>query len=255
MTTVEARADDGTTPEPPSSARRRKRRRRRLAGGATALVLLVAIGTAVLFSVTPSVSDAPDRVRGLATAHSADPLATAVPQRISAAILAVEDHRFYRHHGVDTLALPRAFNGTVTGNDRGGSTIEIQLAKWLYTGGRRNHVAQTEQVALAFKLNVRYTKSEILLMYLNTVHFGHGFYGITAACRGYFGISPDQVSWAQAALLAGVLKAPNAYDPLIHPAAALDRRSYAISRLAAVGTITPAERADADRAGLQLIVP
>jgi penicillin-binding protein 1A len=210
---------------------------------------------AAAWALTPSVADAPQRVQAMAAAHGGSPLATGLPDRIATAVLAVEDHRFYSHHGVDTLALPRIVSGIFTGQDTGGATIEVQLAKWLYTGGRRNHVDQVEQVILARKLDLHYAKQQILLMYLNTVYFGHGYYGITAACLGYFHRFPHQVDWPQAAMLAGLLKAPNAYDPRDHPAAALERRAYALRRLAAVGAITPTEEAAAQRSGLEVAAP
>ncbi len=203
---------------------------------------------AVLAAVTatPSVGDAAARAAALGAAHGYGPPLTVLPDRITAAVLAVEDHRFYLHDGLDPLALPRVARGAFTGTDRGGSTIEAQLAKWLYTDGRRDPGAQAEQVVLAYKLDAVYSKSEILLMYLNTVYFGHGYYGVAAASRGYFGLAPDRVTWAQAALLAGLLQAPDAYDPHDHPTAALDRRHEALRRLVAVGAISPSDAADAD---------
>lgn len=237
-------ADTGTVPGG------RRWRRLRWLPLVPLLAVAAALGTAWL--VTPPVGDAQDRVRALAALHTAGPLATALPGRVADAVLAVEDHRFYRHRGIDPLALPRSAGGVVSGHDAGGATIEVQLAKWLYTGGQRDHLDQAEQVVLAAKLDLRWGKQQILLMYLNTVYFGHGYYGVTAASRGYFGRSPDQLDWAQAAVLAAVLKAPASFDPRAHPAAALERRDYALRRLASVGTITPAELATARGSGLEL---
>lgn len=218
-------------------------------------VLLVLVARAIAWAVTPPVSDAQQRVQALSAARGGVPLAPALPERIAAAVLAVEDHRFYSHEGIDTLALPRMIGGVFTGNDSGGATIEVQLAKWLYTGGRRGHTDQVEQAILAQKLDWQYTKQQILLMYLNTVYFGHGYYGITAACLGYFDRLPDEVDWPQAALLAGLLKAPNAYDPRAYPAASKERRDYALRRLAVVGTLSPAEATAAQHADLELAGP
>lgn len=229
------------------------RRWRRFRWVALVPTLAVAAALGLVWTLTPSAGDAPERVRALASVHNAYPLATALPERVASAVLAVEDHRFYQHRGVDTYALPRAVRGVVTGDDEGGSTIEVQLAKWLYTGGQRDHLSQAEQVVLAYKLDRAYPKSQVLLMYLNTVYFGHGLYGVEAASRGYFGRSPDQLDWAQAALLAALLKAPGFYDPRDHPAAARERRDYALARLADVGTITAAERAEFASYGLELV--
>ena len=221
-------------------------RRRVLAGlgGAAAL------GVLAVLTATPSVGDAPARAAALAAAHRSGPPLTVLPDRITVAVLAVEDHRFYLHDGLDPLALPRVARAALSGTERGGATIEAQLAKWLYTDGRRTRDAQAEQVVLAYKLDAVYSKSEILLMYLNTVDFGHGYYGVTAACRGYFGVAPDRVDWSQAALLAGLLQAPEAYEPHQHPAAAANRRHEALLRLVSVGAISPAQAADADRSAL-----
>jgi penicillin-binding protein 1A len=251
------RAVEGDASGPRRSIARRwrglRRRLRRFRWVALVPTLVVVATLGSVWALTPSASDAPDRVRALAALHHADPLATVLPDRVAAAVLAVEDHRFYGHHGLDTYALPRAVWGGVSGDDRGGSTIEVQLAKWLYTGGHRDHLSQAQQVVLAYKLDLAYSKSQVLLMYLNTVYFGHGLYGVQAASRGYFGRSPDQLDWAQAALLAGLLKAPGSYDPRDHPATARERRDYALSRLADVGTITAAERAEFASYGLELV--
>ena len=242
--------DTGTSGAGRASRRRWRWRRLRWLPLVPPLVVVAALGAAWL--VTPTVDDAQARVRALATLHAAGPLATDLPGRVAAAVLAVEDHRFYRHRGIDMLALPRSAQGVVTGNDAGGATIEVQLAKWLYTGGRRDHADQVRQAVLAEKLDLRWSKRQILLMYLNTVYFGHGYYGVTAASRGYFGRSPDQLDWAQAALLAAVLKAPASFDPRVHPETARERRDYALHRLAAVGAITPAELATAKASDLDL---
>ena len=245
----EVARDTGTGAPGPAPIRRWRRRLRWLPLVPPLVVIVVAVTAWV---VTPSVGDAQDRVRTLAAAHGVSTLATELPDRVAAAVLAVEDHRFYRHLGIDSLALPRAARGILTGDDGGGATIEVQLAKWLYTGGRRDHRDQAEQAVLAPKLDARWSKRQILLMYLNTVYFGHGYYGVSTASQGYFGLPPDQLDWAQAALLAAVLKAPESFDPRRHPETALERRDYSLRRLAAVATITPQELATAQRSGLEL---
>ncbi len=228
---------------------------RRVRWSAVCVILLVLVARATAWAVTPPVTDAEQRVQALSAARGGVPLAPSLPGRIAAAVLAVEDHRFYSHEGIDTFALPRIVGVVFTGNDSGGATIEVQLAKWLYTGGRRGHTDQIEQAILAQKLDLHYSKEQILLMYLNTVYFGHGYYGITAACLGYFDQLPDEVDWPQAALLAGLLKAPNAYDPRAHPDGSKERRDYALRRLAVVGAVTPAEATAAEHTGLELAGP
>ena len=108
----------------------------------------------------------------------------------------------------------------MTGVDEGGSTITEQLAKVIYTGGRTGITDRVAQVALALKLDGHFTKAAVLSMYLSAIYFGHGYYGVLAASEGYFGRLPDQLSWAQASLLAGLPQAPSLLDPLQHLAAA-----------------------------------
>jgi membrane peptidoglycan carboxypeptidase len=219
------------------------------------LLLAGTIGVALLLAVTPSAGSAAARTRQWIASHRAGPPLTALPERITAAVLAVEDHRFYQHPGVDPLALARVGRGVLTGQDEGGSTIEVQLAKLLYTGGRRGLLDQAEQATLAVKLDRAFSKTQILLMYLNSEYFGHGFYGITAAARGYFHTAPQDLTWGQAALLAGLLKAPSYDDPLRHPDRALARRRHVLDRLHAVGVLTAAQAAATDRTDLQLARP
>jgi penicillin-binding protein 1A len=132
--------------------------------------------------------------------------------------------------------------GRFTGSrDTGAATIEIQLAKNLYTPGRSNIVAKVEQVELAFKLDTRYTKDEILRMYLGGVYYGHGFYGLADAARGYFGTTPARLTWGQASMLAGLVQAPSAYDPYLHLDLARQRQRHVIDRLVATHVLTAAQ--------------
>lgn len=225
-----------------------------LRAGAVAGVAGV-LALALLLALTPSAGTAATRTRQWIAAHGAGVPLTVLPQRVAAAVLAVEDHRFRRHPGIDVLALGRVARGLLTGNDEGGSTIEVQLAKLLYTGGHDNLPDQIEQAAVAVKLDRCYTKTQILLMYLNSEYFGHGFYGVAAASRGYFAVDPQDLSWAQAALLAGLLKAPTYDDPFRHPRQALARRAHVLQRLQAVGALTAAQVAAAGQSGLQLTAP
>lgn len=216
------------------------------------LVLVLALGAALLLALTPSADSAAARSRDWMAAHRAGPPLTTPPARIVAALIAAEDHRFYRHHGLDLLAVGRAAGGLVTGRDTGGSTIEVQLAKLLYTGGRDGLADQIEQAAVAVKLDLTYTKTQILLMYLNSEYFGHGYHGVNAAARGYFGIAPQDVTWGQAAMLVGLLKAPSYDDPFRHPDRALGRRGEVVDRLLKVGVLTAAQATAIKGTPLQL---
>jgi penicillin-binding protein 1A len=237
---------------PGASGGRRVRHPRPAVRAALGLLAAVVLGTAMLLILTPSARSAAARTRDWITAHHAGPPLTALPARVSAAVLAAEDHRFFQHHGLDVQAVGRAAGGLLTGRDAGGSTIEVQLVKLLYTGGRHRFLDQAEQAAVAVKLDRTYTKTQILLMYLNSEYFGHGFYGVTTAAHGYFNTDPQNLTWGQAALLAGLLKAPSYDDPLRHPDRALVRRSQVVERLRAVGALTTAEAVVANRTTLQL---
>jgi penicillin-binding protein 1A len=218
---------------------------------ALAAVLVLVVGLGALLVGTPSVADAQERVRSLA-ASRAESVGTGVPAKVEAALLATEDSRYESTPGIDPLGVGRFVIGTIEGrSDAGGATIEQQLAKLLYTGGRQEPVDQLEQVGLALKLDRAYSKDEILRMYFTTAYFGHGYYGLEDAAKGYFGTTPDRLDWAQAALLAGLVQAPSAYDPIVHPELARPR-GRGRDRLGATGALAEPEAAAIDRSGLQL---
>ncbi|HET8602856.1 MAG TPA: biosynthetic peptidoglycan transglycosylase [Marmoricola sp.] len=207
--------------------------------GCALLVLAVAVAVAG-YVLTPSVGDAATRVRALARAHGAGYVDAPVPRRFAEAIVASEDSRFYLEPGIDPIGVARAgwLALTSSGTDGGGSTISQQLAKALYTDGRSGLRRDLEQVALAVKLNLDYGKAQILRMYAASVYFGHGFYGLHEAACGYFGVPPAALSLAQASLLAGLVQAPSAYDPLTHLSLARARQHYVVHRLAADGVVS-----------------
>ena len=134
-----------------------------------------------------------------------------LPPYLTKAVLATEDRRFYQHFGIDPLGLVRAsFRNASAGTVvEGGSTITQQLAKNLFLSPKRTMTRKLEEVIYAIWLEQRFTKDEILELYLNRVYFGGGTYGIEAAARRYFGRSARSVTLPQAALLAGLLKAPS----------------------------------------------
>jgi len=217
------------------------------------LVLVIAAGAAT-YALTPSVGNAEARVRALARDDGASDLGAPVPPKFAESIVASEDSRFYAEPGIDPIGIARAAWMTLTGSrtDPGGSTLSQQLAKQLYTNGRTGVLEDTEQVALAVKLNLRYGKRQILRMYADTVYFGHGFYGLHNASCGYFAVLPQRMSLPQASMLAGLVQAPSAYDPLKHLGLARTRQRYVLGRLAATGKITPARAQSAEAAPLHL---
>lgn len=236
---------DLDTPRPAPVRSRRSDRRRLWPSAlrlAAVLVVVPVVGVAVMWPLTPSVGDAEARVEARLSAHGArDPQAVPRPNKVGVAVIATEDSRFYSHHGLDALGVLRATRTLVSGNRRdfGGATLDQQLAKNLYTSNTL--LAKIEQVELSFKLEASYSKAQILEMYLAEVYLGHGFYGLGAASRGYFGVAPSDLSWAQASVLAGLVQAPSAYDPYSHHDLAKSRQRHVLDRLVATHTLTAAQ--------------
>jgi penicillin-binding protein 1A len=229
-------------PHPPRS-RGRRLLRRLAATGLVGVLLLLVVGAAAWLA-TPGVGDARERVDTLLAGHGAPALEGELPERVVAAVLATEDSRFAGHVGVDWRGALRAPWGALTGEDLGGSTLDQQLAKNLYEDGANDALARLRSVVLAVKLDAHWSKAELLRMYLDTAYFGHGFTGVTAASEGYFGLAPGDLTWSQASLLAGLLQAPSAYDPLEHPERAAARQAHVLDRLVEVGELTRAEAAE-----------
>src|SRR6267378_1867203 len=150
-----------------------------------------------------------------------------IPQTLRDAVIATEDRRFYSHFGVDPIGVARAVyqnyrRGRIV---EGGSTITQQLTKVLFLTPDKSLERKMKEAALALELERRYSKDRILEMYLNQVYFGNGAYGVEAASRTYFGKSVNEISVKDAALLAGLPRAPSTYSPFDHPDAAKRRRA------------------------------
>ena len=219
-----------------------------------AVGLLAGLTIAGLMMITPSVAGAPSQAAALARAHHAPYPGPPVPPRFAAALVATEDHRFYSEPGIDPFAIARVISGGLTGQpDQGGSTLYQQLAKMLYTPRRTGLAAEVEQVVLGIKLDLTYSKAQILRWYADVAYFGHEYWGLASASCGYFGKPPARLSWAQASLLAGLVQAPTAYDPLAHYASARARQAHVLARLVATGTLSPAQASWAYRQPLHLV--
>lgn len=216
---------------------------RRLIVTAVAAALLVGAGGGLALLVTPSVADAPARVAALLAAHHGTPDSGVVPTRVEQALIATEDSRFYSHHGLDALGVGRALLGLSRGGDQGGATLDQQLAKLVWTPADSGLTDKVTAAALAVKLDARFTKAQILGLYLDAAYFGDGAYGLRTAAEHYFGLPADRLSWAQASLLAGLVQAPSAYDPHGHLSSARARQRHVLDRLVAVGRLTEAQAA------------
>jgi membrane peptidoglycan carboxypeptidase len=214
---------------------------RRFGRALAALVVTLAVLLGIAWVVTPSVDDAQQLVSAELAANGGTPLQGDVPDDLAQALIATEDSRFEHHIGIDAIGAVRAGWGALTGDDEGGSTLDQQLAKNLYAGGQQGFADRVQSVVLALKLDAAWSKDQLLRMYLDDGYYGHGFYGLTAATEGYFGVEPADLSWPQATLLAGLFQAPSAYDPHLHPDMAATRQAHVLDRLVAVGTLSRTE--------------
>ena len=177
-----------------------------------------------------------------------------LPPYLVQAVLSTEDRRFYAHFGIDPLGLVRAsFRNASAGSVvEGGSTITQQLAKNLFLSPQRTYVRKLEEVVYAIWLEQRFSKDEILELYLNRVYFGGGTYGVEAASRRYFGKSARFVTLSQAALLAGLLKAPSRYAPTRSVKAASARADEVLGNMVEAGFLSPEQARNASQQPLRL---
>ncbi len=166
-----------------------------------------------------------------------------MPPYLPQAVIAIEDRRFYWHFGIDPIGLARAAltNFAAGGVVQGGSTITQQLAKNLFLKPERTFERKVQEVILAVWLEMRLSKKQILALYLNRVYLGAGAYGVDAAAHRYFGRSARDVTLSQAATLAGMLKAPAHYSPIIDPAAAEARTQTVLTAMHQAGFISDRE--------------
>jgi penicillin-binding protein 1A len=172
-----------------------------------------------------------------------------VPMVLRQAVIAAEDARFYEHGAVDLRGIARATvrNLLAAQVKEGGSTITQQLAKTLFLTHERTLERKVKELELARDIERRYSKDDILEMYLNSIYFGHGAYGVEAAARTYFSKGVSELNLAEAALLAGLPRAPGRYSPLIDRARAKARRQYVLDRMVATGALTASRAQKAAR--------
>ena len=171
----------------------------------------------------------------------------ALPPHVPAAVIAVEDRRFYRHPGIDARALLRALIQDLKAGAmvQGGSTITQQVAKNLFLTPERTIARKIKEALLAIKLENQFTKDEILALYMNRVYFGSGVYGFEAAAEKFFDRPAKELKVFQAAVLAGLLKAPAHYNPVREPDRAKDRAVIVLSAMVQTGALTPEQSAAA----------
>ena len=240
-----------------TSAPERSHTGRRLVVVTLALAVILGLALTAAWATAPRLGD-PDALvrRRVASLGGRDvPLAGVAPLLLQA-VVAGEDQRFYRHHGIDLLGLTRAAAYDVghLSLAEGGSTVTEQLAKDLYLhGDDRSPVRQVQAAILTMQVDAHLSKPQILDDYLNTVYFGSGATGIDAASRRYFGVAPSALDLAQASLLAGLIRSPSTADPYVDPAASRGRQGAVLREMVAAGDVTSVQARGAMDTPLPLV--
>lgn len=160
-----------------------------------------------------------------------------VPTVLKHAILAAEDERFYEHPGIDPIGIARAALANITsgGRGQGASTITMQVARNFFLSREKTYNRKLYEILLALKIEQNLSKDQILELYINQIYLGQRAYGFSAAARAYFGKSLSEISMAEAAMLAGLPKAPSAYNPIVNPSRATLRQQYVLRRMVEAG--------------------
>ncbi len=171
-----------------------------------------------------------------------------IPRTMTGAMIAVEDRRFYSHPGIDPIGIVRAFvvNSRSGRSTQGASTITQQLARNVFLTSNKTYARKGREIILALALERKFTKEALLELYLNRVYFGGGAYGIDAASRKFFGHSAASLSLEEAAVIAGLVKAPSRYAPSADAVAARGRAATVIATMVDSGAVTAAQAAAAD---------
>ena len=177
-----------------------------------------------------------------------------IPKVMRDAMVSVEDRRFYSHWGIDWYGVGRGVVSSMSGRGRvrAVSTITQQLARNIFLSSNRSYTRKAREAILAMALEHKFSKDQILELYLNKVYFGGGAYGIDAASRRFFGHGADHLSIAEAAVIAGLVKAPSHYSPTADAEAAIGRAGVVIKLMEEAGAITPQEAASTNPAALKL---
>ena len=177
-----------------------------------------------------------------------------IPLEMRAAMIAVEDKRFRSHLGVDPIGIARSVKVRIQSGhfSQGGSTITQQLARNIFLTNNRTFVRKIKEAILALAIERKFTKDQILELYLNRVYFGGGAYGIDAASRRFFGHGADHLSLGEAAIIAGLVKAPSNYSPSADAEAARSRSAVVLKSMVDNGFITPSAAAEVDPAAIRI---
>jgi len=172
---------------------------------------------------------------------------TKMPEILKNAFVAAEDSRFYKHQGIDVLSIFRAFYKNIEAGAivQGGSTITQQVTKSFLLTPERSYTRKIKEAILAYRIDKKFAKDEILFLYLNQIYLGHGAYGVEAASENYFGKSAQELNLAECAILAGLPQAPSRYSPFKYPERAKQRQIYVLNRMVEEGFITNIQATEA----------
>jgi penicillin-binding protein 1A len=225
-----------------------------MAAGFVALLMVIGMALAVAYPNLPDISDLSDyRPKLPMRVYSSDGVVIGefgeerrsltpikdIPKVMKDAVLAIEDARFFSHGGVDYLGVIRAGLANVgRAKAQGASTITMQVARNVYLSAEKSYTRKIYEILLTFKLEHLLTKDQILEIYMNQIFLGNRAYGFAAASEAYFGKPLKDISIAEAAMLAGLPKAPSAYNPIVNPKRARARQLYIIERMEDNGFIT-----------------
>jgi penicillin-binding protein 1A len=239
-----------------------------LLAGLGGMILFVAVALAVAYPNLPDISELSDyRPKLPLRVFTADGVMIGefgeerrnltpineIPQVMKDAVLAIEDARFFSHGGVDYLGVLRAgFANLGRSKSQGASTITMQVARNVYLSAEKSYTRKIYEILLTFKLEHMLSKNQILEIYMNQIFLGNRSYGFAAASEAYFGKPLKDISIAEAAMLAGLPKAPSAYNPISNPKRAKSRQLYIIERMQENGFITAAQAAAAKNEELKI---
>ena len=211
------------------------------------LLLIVAIGTFVwlafkgyeMYDQALKEASLEETVEKVRSKPNYTPL-NALPKTYLDAVIAVEDHRVYKHGGIDPIAISRAVWNDIKAMSlvEGGSTITQQLAKNLFFTQKKEFTRKFAEIFMAFKIEHTYSKDEILELYLNSIYFGNGYYCVGDACEGYFGKTPREMTDSECTMLAGIPNAPSVYAPTVNPGLAKQRQKQVIKQMVERGYLT-----------------
>ena len=238
------------------------------AAGAAALALMIGLALAVAYPNLPDISDLADyrpklplrvfSAEGVMLAEFGEerrnltPIAD-IPKVMKDAVLAIEDSRFYEHGGVDYKGVLRAALANLSNlKSQGASTITMQVARNVYLSSEKTYTRKIYEILLTFKLEHLLSKDQILEIYMNQIFLGNRAYGFASAAETYFGKPLKDLSIAEAAMLAGLPKAPSAYNPISNPNRARTRQLHIIDRMLENGFITAAQARDAKTEELRI---